>query len=413
MYKFCPKCGTAIDGELGLCPNCDKEKIEQIRNAPKFCARCGSKLDLQIGLCPNCSKAPESGFTTELSVTPEPPAAGPVQVNTFTGYNQDIVLETVKAPDEKGKKSKKNKKSKKDKSKSGVKTAVTVLLCILLFVTLFTAVTVYSVRNFTSEENVEDIIDELEYSDIASMVADANGISSGKKAMGMVLDPITEYLEKETGVTVSDDDFEDFIERSDLKEFMAEKINDFFDDIFSNKNNFSLTTEDVYDFIDDSEKDIYKYLHVVLDETHKAQISEYLIDEDASDELSVSEIKDDAPALYYVVSIGLSYVVLAAMILLSIFMIFMAVYGDVFKGICGTGIVFTLVGAIFSIPAVISAAAPGMWQMICGDNLLISFITGKYLAANMSVFITVTAVGILAVVIIKIIQMLVNRKKEG
>ena len=53
--KFCLNCGSKIDKNAAMCPNCGvmQSKAATGKNI-KFCSNCGSEIDIKAEICPKC-----------------------------------------------------------------------------------------------------------------------------------------------------------------------------------------------------------------------------------------------------------------------------------------------------------------------------------------------------------------------
>jgi TM2 domain-containing membrane protein YozV/RNA polymerase subunit RPABC4/transcription elongation factor Spt4 len=53
--KFCANCGSKIDKNAAMCPNCGvmQSKASTGKNI-KFCSNCGSEVDIKAEICPKC-----------------------------------------------------------------------------------------------------------------------------------------------------------------------------------------------------------------------------------------------------------------------------------------------------------------------------------------------------------------------
>jgi RNA polymerase subunit RPABC4/transcription elongation factor Spt4 len=53
--KFCVNCGSKIDKNAAMCPNCGvmQSKADTRKNT-KFCSECGSEINVKAEICPKC-----------------------------------------------------------------------------------------------------------------------------------------------------------------------------------------------------------------------------------------------------------------------------------------------------------------------------------------------------------------------
>jgi len=64
ITKFCINCGSKIDKNASMCPNCGvvQSKISEERKT-KFCTNCGSEIDVKAEICPKCGVRQSMGFS--------------------------------------------------------------------------------------------------------------------------------------------------------------------------------------------------------------------------------------------------------------------------------------------------------------------------------------------------------------
>lgn len=49
--NHCPHCGTAVDVNASVCPQCGQELVKR-----KYCPHCGERIDADCIICPKCGK---------------------------------------------------------------------------------------------------------------------------------------------------------------------------------------------------------------------------------------------------------------------------------------------------------------------------------------------------------------------
>ena len=125
------------------------------------------------------------------------------------------------------------------------------------------------------------------------------------------------------------------------------------------------------------------------------------------DALSRDTIKDDMPAVNRAMNIGLSWVLIIALLLLSLAMIvliFIVNRGRIglsFGDIGGTALA---VGLILTLAAGLAKILPSLWQKICGGQELAAAMSGGVLTHNILISLIILGVGLVLAVLGKLIR---------
>lgn len=355
MSKFCGKCGTSLDAEFGLCPNCDKDeldKAQQQRNIPNFCTVCGFEMDKETGICPNpnCSNGGTDAFVAS------------------------VPQNTVES------------KPKKNKPKA-LTTVITILLSVCLFITSLFAIVIYDVRNAVKDDNVESLLDNIQATTM---------LDSTKTTVDNDLERFYDYLSNDYGIEMADQQLNNFINRSTVKEFIADKVADFCDDFFEDDAELKITKREIVNFLQSNSSVIKDEFGVYLMDSEIQEIADWILNKDELVIISSATLKDSSSALYYILTIGFSYVTMAVFIILSALIIFFMIKNSLSQAACGIGIDYIIWGGLSGLVAMLAAWITPLWETICGDSF-IGMIVGNFMAVNalMSVILLVLGVAML------------------
>ncbi len=362
MAKFCSKCGSALDAATGLCPACDREELlasatETVANdepvvttIPHFCTYCGSTMDEQTGLCPN------------------PACVSNVPAAVSTPAPQEIT-------EKKGK-------------KNTVKTIIAVVLSICLFYTMLFAVAIWDVRRAVTEDGAESLLEGVQ---ATAFLDDADAAVTDN-----LMDRFYEVMEEDYGADISDRQLNNFVNESSVKSFLAEKISDFSESFFDGEGELVIKKREVINLLRKDLDVIEDEFDVVLSDSAIYEIADMIFLEDELLILSTEDVKDHAPALYYAASIGLSYVTLAVFLVLSALLILALIKNDFYQALCGIGVVFTTLGVLTGLVAMLAGWIPPLWEALCGGSF-IGVIIGRFIAINSwsSIVLLVLGVGLL------------------
>ena len=378
MANFCTKCGSNIDQETGLCQSCDSAELERLKTLPKFCTVCGGEIDKTSRACPNCS-----------------------------GKNADP------KPAEKRVKSPKTKNPKKEKSapvhKSGkskaLTTFLTVLISIFLFITLLWSALIFTIRQATMPSSIENIIENIDIEDtINEFVVFKN--KDGDKIK--FREYIKIYFEKTMDIEVEESNISSLLKHSLVKEFAVEKIDEYFDALYSG-GNVTVTRDEVEDFLVDNADTINKKLETDISEEGFEKLAEKMINEDFEDTLSLSKLKKKIPALFLAVQIGFSYFTLAALLLISALFIFLMFRNSPSQAVLAIGIIFMIIGAIFSLCGLLPMFLPSVWEIICVLEI-VGIVLGAVFSGQIIVYGALFALGLLMLIGRKITLALLSKR---
>ena len=373
MANFCGKCGTGLDTATGLCPNCDREQLNAmatenvVTSTSNFCPYCGSTINQQTGMCPNpnCSNGGTDAFVASVP--------------------QDTV----------------ESKPKKNKP-TALTTIITILLSICLFITSLFAIVIYDVRNAVKDDNVESLLDNIQATDL---------LDNTKFATNNDLDRFYNNMSSKYGIEMADHQLNNFIDRSTVKEFIADKVADFCEDFFDDDAELKITKREVVNLLQRNSSVIKDEFGVYLMDSEIQEIADWIFNEDELVIISSTTLKDSSPALYYILTIGFSYVTMAVFIILSALIIFFMIKNSLSQAACGIGIDFIIWGGLSGLVAMLAAWITPLWETICGDSF-IGMIAGNFMAVNALISVILLVLGV-ALLVTRGLIIKHRAKKQG
>lgn len=374
MAKFCGKCGSPTDSATGLCPICDRDRLNSLSGGTaaatptSYCPVCGNVINAQNGLCsnPNCSTV-----------------KGKASTDSAPAENSES-------------------KPKKSKSKSAT-TITTILLSICLFFTSLFSIIIIDVRNALDEDNVEGLLDNIKATDLL----DSAGSASNNDLMRFY-----NSLKRKLGIEMTDDRLNNFIEKSTVKEFVAEKIADFFEDFYEDEGKLKITYREVSTLLKRNSKVINEEFGVHLYNSELEMIADWIFADKEILIIDSQTLKDETPVIYYGLHIGFSYITMTVFLLLSALIIFFMIKNSASQGSCGIGVNLIVLGAPLTLVAVLAAWLPNLWSNVCGGSF-IGILAGNFFAVNGLIGFAVFAVGIAVLVARGLIKRrTINKLKE-
>ncbi len=329
MDKFCGKCGSAIDTMTGLCPNCDREKLN--------------------------STVGNSNLNTVVNTVATP---------TF----QKVAVNVPK------------------KKHNVAKSFLMVALSICLFFTSLFSVIIFDARN--TFDNTDKLLDNIDATDFL----DSAGLASDYK-----INEFYAFLLERFGFEISDRRLDNFINRSEFKEFFADEIEDFVEDMFEGRAKLVITKKELVELIEDNNDIIEEEFGRQLNYGEVLRVADWVFEGDELKIIDSKTLKNDAPVAYYTLTVGFSYTTLIILGLLSAIIIFVLIKMSLSKSLISLGVVFMILGFFGSLLVLI--ASP-----ICeaiGAEKVICTVVGNLFALNLAPSIVLLVLGIALLVVRK------------
>ena len=371
----------------------------------KFCSECGSPLDLNTGLCPNCNMAESHEYNQQMPAaqiemsgqnqmnqtqTPIQNAQVPTQNAQVPTQNAQVPTQNAQIPTQ-GVQAPIPTQVAEDniieettpvieaapvegvvpepivKKKSGFKVAVTVILSVFLFSTIFLCTMIFGARSAVKEKNVEKILNSIDIFD-AFDFADVE-----------VEDDLAEFYDYmySLGYYMDDEKTEAFVEESTGKEFAAQKTSEFFEDLYEGKNaKLTVTRDEIISLINDNEELVEEEIGY-MDDYDKYRVADWFTKgEEERDYITARGLEDKEPELYNMAYYGTSYVTLIILILIALILILIMCFNNLRQALLGMGTVFAVCGGSIVLMWIITACAPRLIGKLIGDAFVGAVIGG-------------------------------------
>ena len=375
--KVCPNCGASFD------------------DMHKFCSNCGTLLNAVSEEKPAVPETPAEPETPAPAVEEPAPAA-----EEAAPVAQEPVPETPAEPE---KKAAEETKKQPEKKKVGVgRRILAVLLCLLLFVFLTTGTLGYAVRRATTEQGLSAILEDV---NIAGMQA------------APFFDDVTEELTLSellsedlsgVGLKIGESSVAKILNSSGMKNYLSGQLALLCADIYRGRTNYEFDPDTLrVELQEGKTARVLQKEKVELTAAEADKVVDLLTGYGIVDALSRDTIKDDMPAVNRAMNIGLSWVLIIALLLLSLAMIvliFIVNRGRIglsFGDIGGTALA---VGLILTLAAGLAKILPGLWQKICGGQELAAAMSGGVLTHNILISLIILGVGLVLAVLGKLIR---------
>ena len=375
--KVCPNCGASFD------------------DMHKFCSNCGTLLNAVSEEKPAVPETPAEPETPAPAVEEPAPAA-----EEAAPVAQEPVPETPAEPE---KKAAEETKKQPEKKKVGVgRRILAVLLCLLLFVFLTTGTLGYAVRRATTEQGLSAILEDV---NIAGMQA------------APFFDDVTEELTLSellsedlsgVGLKIGESSVAKILNSSGMKNYLSGQLALLCADIYRGRTNYEFDPDTLrVELQEGKTARVLQKEKVELTAAEADKVVDLLTGYGIVDALSRDTIKDDMPAVNRAMNIGLSWVLIIALLVLSLAMIvliFIVNRGRIglsFGDIGGTALA---VGLILTLAAGLAKILPSLWRKICGGQELAAALSGGVLTHNILISLIILGVGLVLAVLGKLIR---------
>ena len=375
--KVCPNCGASFD------------------DMHKFCSNCGTLLNAVSEEKPAVPETPAEPETPAPAVEEPAPAA-----EEAAPVTQEPVPEPPAEPE---KKAAEETKKQPEKKKVGVgRRILAVLLCLLLFVFLTTGTLGYAVRRATTEQGLSAILEDV---NIAGMQAapffdDVTGELTLSELLSEDLSGV--------GLKIGESSVAKILNSSGMKNYLSGQLALLCADIYRGRTNYEFDPDTLrVELQEGKTARVLQKEKVELTAAEADKVVDLLTGYGIVDALSRDTIKDDMPAVNRAMNIGLSWVLIIALLVLSLAMIvliFIVNRGRIglsFGDIGGTALA---VGLILTLAAGLAKILPSLWQKICGGQELAAAMSGGVLTHNILISLIILGVGLVLAVLGKLIR---------
>lgn len=368
MANFCGKRGSLIDQTTGLCPKCNADKATQ------FVGQSGGG-----GVNTPTQRA---ALVNNIGTAPATPAAQVAKAN-----------------------------KKEAKSVTALSITIAVLLSVCLFITSVLAFAIYSVRNAVKKDNLQKISEDISYTDAFN---EFGGKNSG-------LERFYGFVYNELDASIDDGNIDKIVRKTSINKFIVNKISKFCDDFFDDGGKMNIKKTEVKNLIYKNSDYINKQTGIDVNDEIRVDggrsyevvgdlIADWIIKDDEVTLFKTQDIENNNSVAYYLLKYGLSYIAFAIFVLLGAVVIFALIRNNYLQGICGAGIVFIIIGFLFTVVGLFSMIG-SLWESITG-GAFIAVLIGKVFEVNILTSVLLLLIGVLLLVVRFLIKKyIVDRKK--
>ena len=358
MENYCINCGTVLHPEFRLCPHCNRERLNQLISARRLQAFVPQQMPQSM-----------PAFANQAAVVHPMPISQPVRT-----------VERQAQPIQKTQR----------KRKPLLKILLAMVMTVVLLATCLVTLSIFSIRQATSEESLSAMVEGAEISDVISLLgADSETVFYG---------PIKAYVLENTGLKITNSIIDRVLEASELKYYLAEKAAVYAKDLYDGTDDFSFSQKEVYMLLRANRTEIEKVVKVSLSDEVLQEMADMLVNEELTEQIRVSVLKNKAPQVYYSLHFGLSYSAIAVLLAIAAMIWIAMLKLDFSLGFLGGGVALAVTGGLFALPGLLIKLSPGLLNTLLGNSFLQSVITG-FLNTNLLVYLFIFTVGMAMILI--------------
>lgn len=282
----CPQCGTPLEEGCAFCPECGAKcaaPVAPVAAAAPVCSVCGTAIEEGHSFCVNCGtpcqgalqhsqqrSLQQSSLQAQQPVQQAQQAAPPPPA--FIPQSPAVQPEPVSETPPKQKKQKKEKPEKIQKTRrtkrippAGVRVLLRIcslLLCLVLCGTVLATAVVLDLRQLTSKDSVEKVVTsmftgnvEVQDTPLSAAVVGHSASIKGKN-LDTLLEWLYDFLKERFGdeMTITLEQMKDFVNRSNVKDKLTDKLISYVDDFLNGTNNTQITEEEIIQVIEENEE---------------------------------------------------------------------------------------------------------------------------------------------------------------
>ena len=235
--KFCTKCGAPAKDDQLFCSKCGTPTAKP---ATKRCGACGTEVPQDKRFCTKCG----TPFTGAVGITP--PVYTPAPRPTPAPTPAPIPTPAPVKP--------KKKRFEPNLAARIILRLLSVLLCLCLTASLLMTIVVLDLRQITNKNNLQNIISSnLTLRGPLSAAVDSQSQQITTDTADSLLQWVYDMLMEESAeLDFTQEQMEEFFERSTAKDFLAEKTASYFADFINGTNDTTISRREIAQIINEN-----------------------------------------------------------------------------------------------------------------------------------------------------------------
>ncbi len=244
------------------------------------CKNCGATLAEDAMFCVKCGCKAEEGRQQKQQNTQQ---KTPVQGNAKAGQ----------------------------KKQKAVHTGISVVLGILVIVLGIGASAIFLLRHMVRAEGIDNAIEELEVSEARLRFLKGDDFQAPT-----VAELIQNNIDSEWREYLTDENLEKLLSEKFIKRFIADKINDYVEDLLKNTGDGIIETKDLEKLLDKNRDTIAEMTLLIIEEGEARYLAEQM--EDLLEQTDLSLYRDENPQVFRLISFLGSYGMAALFLVLAV-----------------------------------------------------------------------------------------------
>ena len=408
--KFCNQCGRPL-AEGPLEPAVEKPSApaaetiapaEQI-SAPTIVAAVPAAIEIPISV-PDNPVAPPAA----VAVAEEPPASPAPTPPEAPAYTSPAP--PVSAPPEAPAPQMENRRG--GEKIGALRKVGAVFLCILLFLFLLIPMAAYQVRDASTKGWISSFLENVSMSDLGNVEGVEETIGEWLRGLDPELEDVELDLEEGSA------DIERFMDRVYVREFIAQQLASYTDDLYSGASGTAFLPEDVSELLAENSEAINKQLSEMVDDLFgpRSEIEIRLSRADRNDlakrliglledsgvdgYLDTDTLKAETPVVYYGLRFGFSYITAGVSLILAaaIFICLLKTLKNGLRAANRAGIVLIVLGGLLTPLALFPKLFADLWLQLFQEVRVLAVFAEEFFYTHILADLIVLAVGILLTV---------------
>lgn len=288
------------------------------------------------------------------------------------------------------------------------KKILVVFLCLLAFVFASATVVSFCARSTITGENIADLIDLVDLSDMK-----AETIIGDAKRSDSMAEWLRDQLLQRSGIweAMSVDELETYLETFIIP-FAKEEVSEFAEVLLTGKGKASITIEEVRELIEGSADYLEKEHGILLTDRDVDDLVKWIDGFGISEKASTKYLEKEFGDILDIARLVLSWAAVAVFGALTLLMLVLILITNksLIRNLNSTGIVAVLVGTLFGVAALVNLLLPDVLLELCGGIDLLASMAGMLISSGYIVYAVIFGTGVVLLLVSKLLQVIKVKK---
>lgn len=288
---------------------------------------------------------------------------------------------------------------------------LSVIFCILIVLIGIWCSVIFLVRHVCSEDVIDSVVKEIDLSriEVGFLTEDGDKIK--------LAEYISDYADDMFPIPWSEDDVEELLNQKFIKNFAADKVNDYVRDLFYETGEGEIKASELERLLKKHEDDIYEITGIHLLEDDFTYMVEMMKQENTLENTALSVYRDENPGTFSLMKNLFSYWMLSLLLILVALLIFgiFLIQGKKLNGFCYLGISLVVTGVANLLTSLFIADSLAK-KMERSMELGLKFwrsLFSPIQKASVSLGLFLTVPGVICILVYVVTKMVGNRTGKG